>query len=166
MITKKIIAPLIVVIILAGISGVFTAKKVSDSRINQTRAVTQDATDLEPNTETNAPSSSDGESQAAGKYAQYDEAAIRDTAYNQTILFFHAAWCPECRSFKKAINEAEIPNGTQVLEVNYDSASDLKKQYGVTLQSTFVKVDSSGNQQSKWVGYGKDKSLQVILQNL
>ena len=43
MITKKIIAPLIIVIILAGIGGVLTAKKTTENRLASTTNATIDS---------------------------------------------------------------------------------------------------------------------------
>lgn len=163
MITKKIIAPLLVVILIAGISGVLAAKKTTEQRAqNNLNAATEEQS-------ADSMSSGDETKKSAttqGRYTTYDPAKVSDSSYDTTILFFYASWCPECRSFKNAINSSGVPEGNQVLEINYDTASELKKQHGVTLQSTFVKVDTSGKQLSKWVGYGKDKSLQTILNNL
>ncbi len=103
---------------------------------------------------------------AEGRYTNYSETELANSSYNQTIVFFYAPWCPECRAFKTTINEGQIPNRVQILETDFDSSTNLKKKYGVTLQSTFVRVDGSGNLQKKWVGYGKDKSLATILENL
>ena len=165
MITKKIIMPLIAVIIVAGISGVVAAKKTADSRVEKLKSAdtisqSTDMPDAKEDSKNEAQQSNDG------RYIGYSKDKISDSSYTTTILFFHAAWCPECRSFKNAINASTIPPGIQVLEVDYDKAADLKKQHGVTLQSTFVKVDQNGAQISKWSGYGKDKSLQSILKNL
>lgn len=165
MITKKIIIPLIVIVILSGVGGVLTAKEMSDRRltsINTAGTAESSATGQEAE----SPQPTDNSATAKGRYAQYEQQKVSESGFNTTILFFYAAWCPECRSFKQAITNSAIPDGTQVLEVNYDSSSDLKKQHGVTLQSTFVKVSQNGDQQSKWVGYGKEKSLQAILKNL
>lgn len=162
MITKKIIIPLIIVIILAGIGGVLTAKKTTENRLTNTA-------DATINTEPRAQPSEDvtvKEQLKSGRYESYSTEKFSESGYSQTVLFFYAAWCPECRAFKQAINSSDIPEGTQVLEVNYDNSNYLKKLHGVTLQSTFVKVDVSGNQVSKWVGYGKDKSLETVLGNL
>lgn len=100
-----------------------------------------------------------------GRYVPYEASHVEDDNYSRTILFFHAVWCPECRAFDKAIRESDIPSGTQVLQVNYDRSDELKQKYGVTLQSTFVRVDSDGNQVGKWVGYEQTKSLDAILTN-
>ncbi len=101
----------------------------------------------------------------AGRYQPYDEQSVAATGYNETILFFHASWCPECRAFEQAIEQSDIPDGVQILKLNYDSEIELRQKYGVTLQSTFVSVDNSGEKISTWVGYGKDKSVNAILEN-
>lgn len=101
-----------------------------------------------------------------GRYESYEPGRVSAKGYSQTILFFHASWCPECRAFEAAINSSTIPAGTQILKVDYDNSTELKQKYGVTLQSTFVSVDSNGELVSKWVGYGKDKSVDAILENI
>jgi cytoskeletal protein RodZ len=183
MITKKIIAPLFVVILLAGIGGVFTAQQSTKQQTKKTSAVsnmqesepenaTEPATSSEQEaTETSSTATTQTTQPAqstvkAGRYTQYSSAAVSSGEYKNTVLFFHAGWCPECRAFDKAIKESTVPAGTQILKVDYDSSTDLRKKYGVTLQSTFVSVSSNGDQRAKWVGYGKNKSAQTVLENL
>jgi hypothetical protein len=36
--------------------------------------------------------------------------------------------------------------------VDYDAATDLRTQYGVTVQHTFVQVDGQGNELAKFTG--------------
>lgn len=103
--------------------------------------------------------------EATGRYADYSEAAVADECYTDTILFFHAPWCPECRGFEEAIKSGEVPEGAQILKVDYDSSTDLRKQHGVTIQSTFVRVDPAGKTVKLWSGYGQDKSVDAILEN-
>ncbi len=102
----------------------------------------------------------------AGTYRDYGPDLVADPAYDTTVLFFHASWCPECRAFDESIRSGAIPDGVQILKVDYDSETDLKQRYGVTLQSTFVKVDADGAMISSWVGYGKDRSIDTILTEL
>lgn len=104
-------------------------------------------------------------SQAGGRYVDYSAKAVAAESFEETILFFHASWCVECRGFDKAIKADDIPKGVQILKVDYDNATDLRKKYGVTIQSTFVKVDSDGGKESLWSGYGKEKSVDAILEN-
>lgn len=103
--------------------------------------------------------------EAPGRYADYSEAAVADACYTDTILFFHAPWCPECRGFEEAIKGGDVPDGAQILKVDYDSATDLRKQHEVTIQSTFVRVDPAGETVELWSGYGQDKSVDAILEN-
>jgi hypothetical protein len=103
---------------------------------------------------------------APGSYRDYDPAAVADPGYDTTILFFHASWCPECRAFEQSIEAGPIPDGVQILKVDYDASDDLKRQYEVTIQTTFVKVDADGERLSSWVGYQKDRSIRTILDEL
>lgn len=101
-----------------------------------------------------------------GRYADYTTENVANQDYAQTVVFFYAPWCPECRAFKKAITENSIPDGVQILETDFDSSTDLKKKYGVTQQTTFVRVNSAGELQKKWPGYGKDKSIDLVLEGV
>lgn len=103
---------------------------------------------------------------ATGRYTDYDAALVEAEGFDTTILFFHASWCPECRAFEQAILDSDLRDGLQILKVDYDTSGNLRKQYGVTLQSTFVSVDTAGLKRSLWVGYGKDKSVAAIESNL
>jgi thiol-disulfide isomerase/thioredoxin len=102
---------------------------------------------------------------ATGRYVTYDAGLVDDTGYNTTVLFFYAAWCPECRGYDQALDQTVIPDGVQILQVTYDDSQDLRQKYGVTIQSTFVRVDSRGDKQTLWNGYGKQKSLDAIIEN-
>ena len=91
---------------------------------------------------------------AAGAYvsrADYeaDPSAFADTA---VVYFFHADWCPSCRGTEEAISESGVPAGLTVVKVDYDTETDLRRQYGVTTQHTFVQVDASGAEVRKWTG--------------
>ncbi len=99
----------------------------------------------------------------AGRYTDYSEDKVDD--YAATILFFHASWCVECRGFEMAINSKGVPDDVQILKIDYDSSQDLRQRYGVTIQSTFVRVDKNGDKQKSWTGYGKEKTVDAILEN-
>ena len=103
---------------------------------------------------------------APGRYTEFTADRQSEQGFNNTILFFYASWCPECRGFDQAIQNSSIPEGTQILRVNFDQSQQLRQQYGVTIQTTFVRVTSDGEFVTKWVGYGQDKSVDTILQNI
>lgn len=94
------------------------------------------------------------ETDSPGQYIEYSEANLAG-AKGQKVLFFHAPWCPQCRSIEKSIleNKGSIPAGITILKVDYDSNHALRQKYGVTIQTTFVKIDDSGELIDKYVAY-------------
>ncbi len=60
------------------------------------------------------------------------------------VLNFQASWCPNCQKLERKINDqiSELPEGTVILKVDYDTYADLKKKYGVTHQTTGVFFDA------------------------
>lgn len=82
----------------------------------------------------------------------------------QALLFFYADWCPTCRAADKSIQKDHtlLPKGLTILKVNYDTEVDLKRQYNITAQHTFVHVNRQGKEISKWLGGG----VETILENL
>ena len=45
-----------------------------------------------------------------------------------------------------------VPAGLTVVKVDYDTATDLRKTYGITQQHTFVQIGPDGAQLAKWTG--------------
>lgn len=82
----------------------------------------------------------------AGDLTQYEDKDI--------VLFFKADWCPSCRVLDSNIQENlnDIPEDVVLLELDYDTETELKKKYGVTTQHTMVQVDTSGEMIKKWSG--------------
>lgn len=150
------------IVSVVAIGAALVAVMVLPQKSAQQATVNESAAKEEP-----APTKSDSSdvTLASGRYVAYSPQEVQNASYDTTLLFFHAPWCIECRGFEMAINDGTVPAGVQILKVDYDSSKDLRKQYGVTIQSTFVRVDSAGNKQALWVGYGKDKTVETIVQN-
>lgn len=89
-----------------------------------------------------------------GAFVDYQEGLVASTDGTR-LLFFHAPWCPQCRMIEADIKEQGVPNGVTVLKVDYDSNQVLRQKYGVTLQTTFVKVDRNGEAIKKYVAYNE-----------
>lgn len=93
---------------------------------------------------------------AAGSTASFQEytpeAMSSATADETVVLFFHATWCSTCKLLADDItaNADSIPDDVQILLVDFDTATDLKQRYGVTLQHTLVQVDSNGDAVEQW----------------
>ncbi len=85
-------------------------------------------------------------------FADYTPSMIRKR--DNVVLFFHQESCGTCKATEKSLIENPIPEDLQVLKIDIDadSATELKKQYGVTMKHTFVQIDNEGNMIKKWSG--------------
>lgn len=99
-------------------------------------------------------------------YVPYSSDALTEAMANggRVVLFFHASWCPTCRAAEADITGRldEIPEDVTILKVDYDSESELKREYGVVTQHTFVEVDGDGNDVQKWNGGSLDEILERL----
>ena len=87
-----------------------------------------------------------------GVYTAYASEKLANAESGDVVLFFHASWCPSCKSADSDIMKNTVPEGLTILKVDYDSETELKGKYGVTYQHTFVQVDKDGKQLKKWSG--------------
>lgn len=90
----------------------------------------------------------------SGSYEEYAPEKLARAEDGDVVLFFHANWCPTCRSADKDISEnaESIPPELTILKTNYDTEGALKQKYGVRYQHTFVQVDKDGNMIRMWSG--------------
>lgn len=90
----------------------------------------------------------------SGSYTTYSPDKLAMASEGKVVLFFKASWCPTCRALDANLkqNLQHIPADVTILEVDYDSATELKQRYGVTVQHTLVQVDESGNKLAMWNG--------------
>lgn len=109
-----------------------------------------------------------------GQYISYSEksawmleADIKNGVYagKNIIINFHASRCPTCNSLLKDIeaNISDIPSNTVMLQADYDAETQLKKDYWVVRQTTFVYLDTNGSFVKK---VETNRSMQNILDNL
>lgn len=99
-----------------------------------------------------APSGTPGPTSDAGAYVDFTDGAIEATA-GPKALFFHADWCPQCRALDEDLRAQGAPDGLTVFKVDYDARTDLRQKYGVTIQTTVVFVDDTGELISRTVLY-------------
>lgn len=100
----------------------------------------------------------------AGRYVDFsnDEFAKTD---NTRVLFFYAAWCPQCRQLDADIKAKGVPAGYTFIKVDFDASQALRELYGVTIQSTLVKIDKDDKLVQKYVAYD-EPTLENVKQNL
>lgn len=97
-----------------------------------------------------------------GQYVEYSEELAASTAGTK-LLFFHAPWCPQCRELDASIVSGLIPANATIFKVDYDSNQALRQKYGVTIQTTIVKIDNQGNKIASYVAY--DEPTLTALKN-
>ena len=95
------------------------------------------------------PSDNNQTTYTGGVYTQYTGDI---PAEGDTVLFFHADRCPTCRQAEMSFKNQWVPEWVTILEVDYDTADELKKKYQILTQSSFAYVDSDGTLIKRWVG--------------
>lgn len=95
------------------------------------------------------------------RYTTYSKASFDAAKGKKRVYFFYAPWCPTCRPADSEFqtNMDSIPEDVVLFKTDYDSSNDLKRQYGVTYQHTYVLVDDSGKEIKKWNGGGIDELI-------
>lgn len=103
---------------------------------------------------------------APASYVTYEdyEAAKADYADSKVVLFFNATWCPACKAITESLtaDPAQIPAKTTVVSVDYDMHTDLRERYGVTMQHTFVEIDSAGEKVRQWTSTSPEDLLKEL----
>lgn len=152
-IAVAIVAAIVAVVLFAPPTAPDAAPPASDTPTTEstpTRAATTPGA---------TPGASPGES--PGAYVEYSDEAIAQ-AEGRVLLFFHAPWCPQCRSVESDILAEGVPAAVTIIKIDYDSRQDLRQRYGVTLQTTFVEVDAEGAELQKHVAYDDPHLAAVV----
>lgn len=94
------------------------------------------------------------------KVTSYEGDAALDAlaAQGPTVVYFYAAWCPECRDLAKELKArwSEVRPTLTLVIADYDKDKTLKSRFGVTYQDTFVLLDKAGKPIKTWNGGGVD----------
>lgn len=152
---KRVVLIWVGILLLVGATGAgyvyWQNSKVADAQNaqQQRKSVKSDTPEAETPVD-----KADQAAKQPGTYKEYQEGLVASTD-GVKILFFHAPWCPQCRMIEADIESEGVPNGITILKVDYDSNQTLRQKYGVTLQTTFVEIDSDGNELQKYVAYNE-----------
>jgi len=143
-----------VIIIVVIIVGVLIILSLFNRNSDTAQVPSQESvTDVQEDVALNGALNEAPETELAGLYTQYD-GNLEQYAGKDIILFFKADWCPSCRALDGDIKSKldSIPDSVVLLELNYDTETELRKKYGVTTQHTMVHVDADGTAITKWSG--------------
>lgn len=95
-------------------------------------------------------------------YVEYSQENLAKSEGTSRVVFFHANWCSTCNYFEGQIESDGVPEGVTILKVDYDKDTDVKKLYGVSVQSTFVLLDDNGDVKETWPFASGLRSIQDL----
>lgn len=104
----------------------------------------------------------------AWSYKEYTEQAVDQALADgkKVALFFHATRCPSCRALDKEINNnlSELPENTVTFKLDYDTQTELRQKYGVTMQHTIIVINENKEEVAKDAWSGDLDKLVSMLQ--
>ncbi len=161
----KILIAIIVLIALVVVGYFFINDNNNDESLSTN---SQSSTASVAESETTSPSSPENlesaeNNKAQGEYITVAEYESNSEKYTNSkkVYFFHASWCPICKSIEKDFKSdlSQIPENTVIIEADFDKETQLRKDFGVTTQYTFVQFNDNGSQIAKWSATSTDKAL-------
>lgn len=154
---KKLLIAILILLFIMGAGSAYVLLQ-KDIKMEPNKSTTENAAVQD------SPQSTTTPGVAKGNYVGYTEDGFTSTQGTR-LLFFHASWCPQCRALDESIKASELPSGVTIFKVDYDSNQSLRAKYGVTLQTTVVKVDEKGNKIASYVAYN-EPTFQSVKQAL
>ena len=148
---KTTMISIIAIIALIGGAGIFVTIN-KESPLADNTATKQSITTDTQSADQPMPAT-DEANQTTGSYVMYSEENLKQYSSTTRLLFFHAPWCPQCREFDASITASSLPANTTILKVDYDTNQKLRQKYGVTIQTTVVKIDADGGRVESYVAY-------------
>ncbi len=155
--TQHIILGIVAVLLIGGGIAFFNSQSASKDSSSVQNAT---AKKEEIKTEKPAEGSINANSALASHYIDYsaDNLAKATASNGRAVIWFAAlAWCPSCqasdRDFKAHFDK--VPKDVTIMKINYDTAKELKQKYAITMQDTFIQIDSKGSEIIRWNSGGQ-----------
>lgn len=99
-------------------------------------------------------------------YQDYSQEKLLSAVKKGKVVLFFAAtsWCSTCSELDKAIkgNYSKLPQDITILKVDYDRDQEMRRKYAVTMQTTLILLDSTGNEVKRWVSGDFNKLLSEL----
>ena len=156
---KSWIVIIILAIIIAGAVAYVAMMRQQNTDTPSSTAQPQTTQESTGTAETPAPTTTQ-----PGAYLDYNADSVAKTA-GRKILFFYAPWCPQCRALEQSIKASTIPSGVTIFKTDFDSSTELRQKYGVSIQTTLVEIDSAGNKIQSYTAYNTP-DLQTVIKEM
>jgi len=103
------------------------------------------------------------QAESKGVYTAYSDGIIGNG--EESVLFFHATWCPACKQNNSNLiswyGAESFPRS--VYKIDYDTAIELRKQFSITGQDTFIHIDGNGKEIQR-VSFPTESALRALIQ--
>lgn len=162
---KNIIVATILVILALG-GGLLIVNNQSSSKSPDEASMVKEKAVMENNKTSEQGSSNSKPS----RYVEYSKSVLDQSVDKRRVLYFYANWCPTCKpadeNFKA--KSSKIPEDVVVIRVNYNDSDtdqeekDLANKYRITYQHTYVQIDATGAEVTKWNGGQLEELLDRI----
>ena len=151
-------------IITATVFGIYIANNPKDMKPGDETRTTSERIEAAEQQHTQ-PTEKKERQQKAGTYTNYTETLAKQAANNKkVVLFFHAAWCPTCRTLDKTLLKETIPEGIAIFKIDYDQEETLKEKYRINKQHTLVLVNEDLKEIKRWSGSRNSKDIASQIQ--
>ena len=97
-----------------------------------------------------------------GQYTGYVDGVVGNGM--ESVLFFHATWCPACKKNNGLLTSwySSEEFSRSVYKIDFDTATDLRREFGVNGQDTFILIDGNGNEIQR-VSFPSESALRALL---
>jgi thiol:disulfide interchange protein len=87
-------------------------------------------------------------------YQDYSAEAFQAVEGKNVLLNFHADWCGSCVNLEKDLQAhlTELPEDLVIFRVDFDNAADLRKEYAIRYQNSFVLLDKHKKVKKRFAG--------------
>jgi len=81
------------------------------------------------------------------------------------LLYFTAHWCGPCKQLSPVMARLGLSGEMNIEKVDIDAQSEMAAQYNVKSIPTVVKLDGSGNEIGRFVGYQNEDYIKQFYNN-
>lgn len=100
-------------------------------------------------------------------YEVYSASAYKESFGKKAMVLFFYSQTPSSKASDELLNAQSrmLKGGVTIYKVDFEGAADLKKQFGITMDNTFVGIAKNGVETLKTAGVNSIDDVQRIIQS-